>query len=405
MKTFSSLRNPVFRLYYGAILAQRANQNMQLVTRTYLIYHLTGSATLLGAISLAFALPMFLTCLVGGVIADRVQKKKIIIASQASSAVIALIIALSLTQGYLSPERTNSWWILMAASVLTGVVSGLEMPSRQAIVREIVGEQKLMNAIALDNMAMNILRLIAPAVAGFLIDAYDFHVVYYTITAMSVISIILVAFMPLTGKVTKSGRNILANIKDGIQYIGRNKSILFILVFVLIAMLLSRPVLALMPIFVDKDHLNVGATGMGILLSGAGAGAIIGSIILASLPSKKRGLLLLVGSLVVGMALISFSFSSSLYLALAFMVIFGLGHTIRETLGNTLIQSHVDNEYRGRVMSVYEMEFAFTSLGIFAAGLLAEVADVQLVLSSFAMVLLLITISVIAFVPRIRRLD
>ena len=405
LTTFKSFKNPTFRLYYVAMLAQGAALNMQMLTRSYLIYHLTGSTALLGVMSLAFALPMLFTCLVGGAIADRLHKKNVMLIGQTSSAVISLIVAISLTTGYLSSEHTNPWWILMTAAALNGAFSGILMPARQAIVPEIVGEQNLTNAIALSNLAMNILRLIAPALAGFLIDAYDFQVVYYTMTALSVISIIFIAFLPLTSKAIKSGRNMLANIKEGLKYIRRNKNVLFILVFILVAILLSRPVRTLMPVFVDKDHLNVGATGMGILMAGAGAGAIVGSIILASLPSKKRGLLLLAGSLVTGIALISFSFSSSLYLSLAWMVIFGLGQTIRMTLGNTLVQYYVEKEYRGRVMSVYTMEFAFTSIGTFAAALIADVVGVQWVVGSFAMVLILITIMAMVYVPRIRKLD
>ncbi|MFC1950906.1 MFS transporter [Chloroflexota bacterium] len=403
LTTFNSFKNPVFRLYYVAMLTQRTARNMRIITRSYLIYHLTGSTTLLGSLALAFAIPMVITSLFGGAIADRVQKKSILVISQAASAATSLVIALSLTMGYLTSD--SAWWILMATTALGGAFSGFMMPARQAIVPEIVGTQNISNAIALDSLSTNSLRLFAPALAGFLIDAYGFHVVYYSVTALSIISTILVAFMPLTGKVIKGGKNVLANIKEGLRYVGRKKDILFILAFVLLAMLLTRPIQTLMPVFVDEDHLNVSAIGMGILMGVSGAGAIVGSIIIASLPNKNRGLLLLAGGLIVGAALIGFSFSSYWYLSIALMAIMGLGQTIRMALGNTLVQYYVDDEYRGRVMSLYTMEFAFSSLGTFVAGALSDIVDAKWVVSSFAVILILITISVAVFVPRVRRLD
>ncbi len=151
-RTFSSLKVPGFRLYYGSLVGQMAAMNMQMFARSWLIYRLTGSAVILGVMSLANAEPTLFTSLFGGVIADRLQKKYVLLAGQASSAVISLGIALSLTLGYLSAERAGSWWILIVASVLQGSVMGLMMPSRAAIIAEIVGEEKLMNAVSLNTM-------------------------------------------------------------------------------------------------------------------------------------------------------------------------------------------------------------------------------------------------------------
>ena len=117
-RTFSSLGNPVYRFYYGGLMGQRAAMNMQMVARSLLVYRLTGSAAILGVISLAHALPMLLLSLFGGVIADRIQKKHILLVGQASSAVISLGVALALTLGYLSSEYAGSWWILAAAALL-----------------------------------------------------------------------------------------------------------------------------------------------------------------------------------------------------------------------------------------------------------------------------------------------
>lgn len=403
-QTFSSLKNPVYRLYYGALLGHFASMNMQMIARSLLIYRLTGSAAILGMMALANALPMLFLSLFGGVIADRVQKKYVILAGQVSMGLIALGVALSLTVGYLSLERAGSWWILMVAAVLQGLTMGLMLPSRQAIIREIVSEKQLMNAVALSTLGMNSLRLLAPAMAGFLIDAFDFQAIYYSMTGLYLMAVVFISFMPHTGTITIHGGSVLADIKKGIRYIRHEPTILLLLVFTLFVVILSMPYMLLMPIFTDKI-LKVGATGMGILISVSGIGAIVGSLILASLPNKKRGLILLVSSLILGLALAFFSFSHSWYLSLGLIIFVGLGQTGRMTLSNTLLQYYVEDEYRGRVMSIYLMEFGLASFGTFSAGLLTEVMGVQWAVGGFAMVLVFLAILALVFLPRIRRLD
>ena len=403
-RTFSSFKNPVYRLYYGGLLCQMFPMNMQMMARSLLIYRLTGSAAILGIMSLAHAVPMLLFSLFGGVIADRVQKKYVIIAGQVGSAVVSLGVALALTLGYLSVESAGSWWILVVASILQGTIMGLMMPSRQAIMREIVSVEQLMNAVSLTTMGMNALQLFAPALTGFLIDAFDFEAVYYVMTASYLMGVVFIAFMPPTSAITLRHSSALTNIKEGVNYIRHETTLLLILAFTLFAVLLSMPYFVLLPIFAD-DILKVGATGMGWLMSISGIGAIIGSATLASLPNKKRGLMLLASGVIMGLALVSFSFSSSYSLSLAIMVFVGLGQTGRMTLANTLLQYYVEDEYRGRVMSIYMMQFGLSSFGAFAAGLLADSVGVQWAVGGFAMVLVLLSILLLAFLPRIRNLD
>jgi MFS family permease len=403
-RTFSSFKNRVYLLYYGAMLGQMAAMNMQMVARSLLVYRLTGSAAILGGISLAHALPMLLLSLFGGVIADRVQKKYVMLIGQGCSAVIALGVALALTFGYLSTEVAGSWWILVVASLFQGTIMGLMMPSRQAILPEIVGEEQLMNAVSLNTLGTNSLRLVAPALAGFLIDAFDFKAVYFTMTVMYLLAVAFILFLPLTSTMSVRGRGALADIKEGFKYIRHQTTIVLILIFNLFAVVLSMPYMMLMPIFTD-DILKVGATGMGVLMSVSGAGAMVGSVILASLPNKKRGLILLASCIVMSLALAGFSFSTSWALSLGIIVFVGLGQTGRMTLGNTLLQYYVEDEYRGRVMSIYMMEFGLVSFGAFAAGVLSESLGVQWVVGGFAIALAFLTVLTVLFVPRIRKLD
>jgi len=402
--TFRSLKNGTFRLYWGALLCQMASMNMQMMARSLLIYRITGSAAVLGMISLFHAVPMLFLSLFGGVIADRLPKKYIMLAGQAGSMLVSLVVALSLVTGYLSEEHGSSWWILAVTSVFQGTIMGLMMPSRQSVLPEIVGEEQLLNAVSLGNVGTSGMRLLAPAAAGFLIGEFGFAAVYFTMTAMYGLAVILMALLPITGTTTLRGAGALADIKEGVKYLRHQTTILFILGFTLFAVVLSMPYMLLMPIFVD-DILKVGAEGMGILMSVSGAGAIVSSLVLASLPNKKRGLLLMISCLVMAVALIGFALSELWPLSLGLIVFVGMGQTGRMTLGNTLIQYYVDEQYRGRVMSIYMMEFGLTSFGTFAAGVMAEAWGVQYIVGGFAAGLVLISILSLIFVRRIRTLD
>jgi MFS family permease len=404
LKTFDSLKIPVFRLYFGTMTGHWFSMNMQMVARSLLIYRLTNSGAILGAMALANSIPVLTLSLYGGAIADRVQKKYVLLVSQVGSAVITLIIALTLTTGYLSSENPGSWWLLIASAVLQGTIMGFMMPSRQAIIPEIVGEEKLMNAISLNNLGMNTFQIMAPALAGFLIDAYDFDVIYYTMTSVYLMATIGTIFLPSTRTMVIQGSSTLADVLDGLRYIRRETTILLILVFTLCCTIFGMPHRLLMPMFTE-DILNVGATGLGVLMGISGIGALLGSLVLASLPNRKRGIMLLVSGLIMGIALMSFSFSQWWYLSLALMFFVGLGQTGQMALGNALIQYHSDANYRGRVMSFLMMGFGLASLGTFFGGILAEAVGIQWSIGGLAMALVLISIMMSLFSTRLRKME
>lgn len=403
VQTFKSFQYPVFRIFFGSMMAHMACMNMQMLVRSLLVYRLTGSAAVLGAMSFALFLPMLLVSLFGGAIADRMQKKHIILAGEVTSALVNLGVGISLTVGYLRADNLYSIWILVVSSIIQGLVMGLTMPSRQAIIPEIVGEEHLMNAISLNSMSMNGMRLLAPAAAGFLIDYTGFDSVFYAMTGMFLIGAVLIAFLPHTSKISASKRKALEDIKAGLGYIKNDATILSLLVFTLCGVVLSMPYVMLMPIFAE-DVLKVGATGLGVLMSVSGAGAIVASLVLASLPNRKRGIMLLISSVVLGAALAGFSFSTLWYASLGFIALVGLGHTTRMSLSNTMLQYYAEPEYRGRVMSIFMMEFGLMSFGAFGAGLLAEAVGAPAALGSFSIVLIILSV-IYLFNRRIRVLD
>jgi len=405
LRILSSLKNPSYRLYFFGTIAHFAAMSMQIVASPMLVYRLTDSKALLGTMSLVSAAPMIAISVFGGAFADRMQKKKILIAGFIGSAAVSLLIGLALSTGILNRENSGSWWILFAGSAVQGTIMGLMMPALQAIIPEIVSRDQLMNAIALNTLGMNVLSLIAPGIAGFIIgDASNFKTVYFTMVGFYVCASLFILFIPARSQLIASGNKIMTDIQNGFRYIRKDSLILLVLAFTLIVVVLSMPYQQFMPVFSD-DILKVGAPGLGLLMSVSGAGALIGSLILAGLPNKKRGLILLCSGILAGISLLVFSFSSYMTLSLVFIFFVGLGQTFRQTIGSALLQAYTQDVYMGRVMSILNMQWGFMSVCTFLVGILAQVVGVQWVLGGLAILLTILSILFLIFFPGVRKLD
>ena len=403
-RVFSSFRNPVYRLYYYSLVGHWAPMQMQMITRTLLIYRITGSGTILGLMALAHSIPMLVLSLYGGALADRVEKRKVLIYSQAGSALVTLGVALALSLNYLSSDVPGSYWVLIVSSAMQGVIMGLMMPSRASMVPEIVEPRDLMNAISLNNMGMNVFRIVAPAATGFIIDAWDFAAVYYIMTALYISSTVFLFFLPGTRPAVRQGSSTATEVLQGIRYLRSDATVLLILLFSLGCTILGMPFNMLLPMFTE-DVLNVGASGLGILMAVSGIGAIVVSFFLASMPGRNRGILMLFSGLVLSLALIAFSFTTIWPLSLGLSVFIGLGQTGQMAVGFTLIQYYVDPAYRGRVMSFMMLGFGLASLGTVFGGILAETMGIQWSIGGLSIALLALTVLMLVFSSRLRKLD
>ncbi len=378
--------------------------NMQLVARPALVHAITGSGLILGLAALANAIPTILLSLVGGAIADRMQKKSILFYSMLGSMLASLVVAYTITIGYLGEAHPNSWWIIIVAAVVQGIIMGLMMPSRQAIIPEIVEDENVLNAVSLNTMGMNVFRILAPMATGFIIEIFDFSVVYYTSAAMYGLATVCMFLLPRTTQKFSGGSSALTDIVEGMRYIRRRKTMQLVLVATLFVMICGIPFMQLMPL-ITEDILHVGYSGMGILFGVSGIGAIVGSLILASMPSRKRGIIMLAGGIVMGLALVVFAFSKW-WLVSVFVVIFiGLGQTGHRASGNSLVQNYTEPEYRGRVMSFMMMGLGFSSLGTFFAGAMAEAIGIEWAIGGLAMLLVLVSAGLLVFTPRLRQLE
>jgi MFS family permease len=419
--TFAALKLPAYRIFFGALLMQMTAMNMQMLARSWFMYELTGSAVMLGAVGLGSALPMLTVSLFGGVLADRIRKKSILVAGQLASALVALGIAVSITAGAIS------WIHLFAAALFQGLVLALMMPARQALIYELVGANTLMNAIALNAAAMNFIRLTAPAFAGFFIAFWSIEGVYYIMTVLYVIGFMFAVRLPRTGADRSRESTAIQELTEGLRYIRRNADVLAILVLTLLATILSMPYLFLLPIFtrdiflVDVSifgrlaswpligslllALGESSARQGLLISVSGLGALAGSLVVASMSSRRRGLIFLLSLLLTAVSLVVFCATGSYLLALMIFITLGLGQAGRLALSNTLLLSNTDDIHQGRVMSVYMMNWGITMVGVFFVGILADRFGVRLAVGGSAGLLAIITLYYLFLTPRIRRLD
>lgn len=419
------MHNPIYRLYWFAMMGQMGAMNMQMVARSWFVYELTGSAAILGLIGIANGIPMLAFSLFGGVIADQIQKKYILLAGQISSALLALIIALLITFGFIN------WEILLVAAFFQGIVMALMMPARQAMIPEIVGQSGLTNAIALNTMGMNINRLFAPAFSGLLIALLGIDKVYYAMGGLYLIALGFVSRLPHTSPMVLGGQGALRDLKNGIGYIVHHPVLPGLLLLTLISVLFTMPYMMLLPIFttdvitLEKSDvvwmLDIPFIGfalesftelftdsafrLGLLMTISGIGALAGSFAIAYMGSTRRGIVFLYSVLITGASLLALSVSHWYFLSLFIIIPVGFGQAARMALSNALVQAYTEDAYRGRVMSIYMMEFGITNFGVFGISLLAEIVGVQWSIGTISAIMVVIGIYYLMFVPSIRRLD
>ena len=403
MRTFDSLRERDFRWFFVAMLGQMAGMNIQWLVRGYLVFELTGSFAALGVIGLVSAIPMVGLSLIGGVIADRAPRKLVLQMGQVANVLIALAMAALLFADLLRFEH------LVVASLVQGTVMALVMPSRQAMVPEVVAPARLMNAVSLNVAGMSLMGLLAPAGGGFVVAIVGAAWAYMLMAALYAVAI--VALLPVPGRPAAerapTGRGMRSSgvdLVDGLRYVLRDR-VMFALVGVsFVTAILAMPYLMMMPGFV-VEVLDGSATELGLLMAISGAGSLLGSLVIASLPERRRGLLYLLSAIFLGASLIAFVASETFAISAAVMVLVGIGTAGRMTLGNVLLQSYVEDRYRGRVMSIWMTQWGMMSGGTLFVGLIAEAVGIQVALGGLAAVLIVFTLAVLVLVPRVRRID
>ena len=340
---------------------------MQTIAQSWLVYRLTGSSLLLGSVGFASQFPIFLFASIGGIVADRYDRQKVVIATQTSSMVLAFMLAFLTLSG-----RIHVWHVFVLAASL-GAVNAFDIPGRQSFIVEMVGKEDMMNAIALNSSMFNGARIIGPAVAGILLARIGEGWCFFA-NAVSYIAVIMgLTLMKVDHPIREHGGSPIARILEGFRFVRRHRPIRAILLLLGLVSLVAMPYTAPMPIFADKI-LHGGARGLGILMGATGVGALLGALTLAAKTGIKglgRWVAIACGGF--GVSLILFAFSRNFMLSAILLLPVGFCMMLQMSSSNTLIQSMVPDELRGRVMSVYSMMFmGMGPFGAFIGGALAE---------------------------------
>ncbi len=324
---------------------------MQNVAQPWLVYRLTGSPLALGLVSFSQTLPILMFALPGGVIADRVDKRRMILTTQTTAMILAFLLAALTWTG-----AVQVWHVMLIAFVL-GCSDAFDMPARQVFVAETVGKEDLMNAIALNSTMFNTARIIGPALAGVLVatvgeaGAFSLNGISY----MAVIGMLLMMKVSAPLVTLPQQGSLWLNLKEGLRYVRSNKTVSTLLGIMAVQSIFGFTYSTLMPVFA-RDVLQVGAEGQGLLLSATAFGSLIGALILASLGSfHHKGWLVSGGAFVFSSALLLFALSRSFVLSMLVLPLVGGAMILQMSSTQTLIQTSVPDALRGRVMSVWMM--------------------------------------------------
>jgi MFS family permease len=365
---FRALKHRNYQYFFVGQLLSLIGTWMQTVAQSWLVYRLTGSTVLLGLISFSGQIPVFLLAPVGGAIADKYNRQRILQITQTAAMILASVLTI------LTLTDTIQVWHIFLLSALLGLANAFDIPTRQAFIVDIVRREDLTNAIALNSSMFNGARIVGPAVAGILVASVG-EGWCFGINALSYIAVLTGLFLikiQAQRKVPVPG-SAVSNIVEGFKFVAKTSPIRSLLLLLGVVSLMGSPYAVLMPIFADQI-LKGGASGLGILMGASGVGALAGALALAARKSLRGlGRWIAFASAGFGTCLILFSFSSSFWLAAAFLVPAGFAMMVQMASSNTLVQSMVPDNLRGRVMAVYSMMFmGMAPLGAMFAGTVAQ---------------------------------
>jgi MFS family permease len=366
--TFRALRHRNYRLFFWGQLVSLIGTWMQQTAMSWFVYQITNSKLLLGIVAAMGSAPMMLSSVWGGSLADRYPKRSILLATQTVQMICAFLLAAGAWAGFATPL------FITVIAALNGLAMGFDMPARQAFTVEMTSHEDLLNAISLNSSIVNGARVVGPSVAGLMIGAVGVAMCFLLngISFIAVIAGLLMMRLPpfqRPSHLVSTGEHAW----NGIVYSMKHQRVRTILLLFLAVGVFGWSYTVLMPAFA-RDVLNRGANGYGILMSASGIGAFIGALVVATyghLFTPRR--LALGGVWLFSTALLALSLSRNFYVALAFLLAAGFGMLLFFSTSNTVLQTIVPDEMRGRVMGVWSLVFgAMIPLGSLEAGAVAH---------------------------------
>ncbi len=382
---FSALHHRNYRLLWTGNLISQSGDWMDLVAFNWLVYTLTESPLQLAVANALRALPALVFTLVGGVIADRMERRKLLFITQSVMMLFAFALAILVSLG-----ETNIW-IIYAVAFGRGVATAMNQPARQSLISELVPDEDLPNAVALNSATVNLTRVIGPALAGtliatvgvtgaFYLNAFSFFAVLYGLYLME-----FPAWKP-----SKRRRSMIADLSDAYHYLRHQAGLRTLVILALLPMVLGQPYQTMLTVF-SKDVFHAGGSGLAMMTSTAALGAVFGALAVASSrQSKNFHKQMMAGLILFGGMLVVFVLMPSIWFALPVLLLVGFANQTYQTSNNTLIQLNVEPEYRGRILSLLFLRRGLLPLGTVLAGALASAFGPQVAVGSMALSLVII---------------
>jgi MFS family permease len=403
---FSALAVANFRWLWIGSLGSSFAMNMQIIARGWLVYELTSSALDLAWVTLSFMLPSVIFSLYGGVLADRLPKRRVIAWAQALDCVATLVMATIIFSGNVK------FWDFIWFGFFNGTVLALSMPARQAFVPEIIPERLIFTAMALNTTGWNLSRIIGPAFAGLLIawlaggdktSTYGVGIVYVVIASLYLFSALTVLKVDRPGKTQRNrDGDSWSDMREGLRYVLEHPPVFALIVLSILPFLFGMPLNTLLPAF-NQDVLQGHADDLGYLISAMGGGAIIGSLLMATMGDmRNKGFWLIVSCLGWGLVTAAFGAFDAQGAALVLIAVIGLLSSWNMSLNRGMLQMQVEDHMRGRIMSIDMMSHGLMPLGVFPISLIAEYYGVGAALVTSGFALMAITLLVAVFLPSVR---
>jgi MFS family permease len=398
--TFAAMRHRNFQLYFGGQLISNIGTWMQVIAQGWVVYQIGHSELTLGLVAFASAIPTLLISPWGGVIVDRVSRRNLLIMTQAGAMLLAFILA-TLTFTNIVKE----WHVIVLAALL-GVVNAFDAPARQAFVPEMVGKKDLPNAIALNSIMFNSARVIGPAIAGLLLAVIGAGWCF-TLNGVSFFAVIIgLRLMKLPQhKSVQQVNSPWQQLVGGVQYAAGNREISALILLSLVFSIFGISYFTVLPAFVEKVLLQ-GAMAYGWVNAASGLGAVCGAFLLAHHVSDgRRGQLLVLTNITFPLILIAFAFTTLVPISLMLAFGLGAGFMVQFTTINTLLQTRVEDQFRGRVMGLYTLTFfGFAPFGNLMIGALGEKFGLGFAMTLFAICSLILSRIVLMRTPEVQQL-
>jgi len=397
---FSSLTIRDYRLLFQGNFVTQTGFWMQQVVFGWLILELSNNAFYLGLASFFRAVPIVAVSPFGGVLADRVDRRRLMMSTQICMMLVAVTMAVLVMTGHAQV------WHFLVASLASGVSTALQVPNRQALVAQLVGRQHLANAIALHSVSLNTSRIIGPSLAGMLLSltggagALFLQALGYV---WAVSNVARIRLPPAPQRAAQS--SFLSSLIEGWRYCYRTRPLLMQILIGAVPSIFAMPYMQLLPAFA-RDVLRTGPEGLGLLFSAMGIGALAGSFGLASMGHvPRKGLLVLLSAAAWGGLLCLFALSRVHWLAAVLLALAGASSAVYSALNSTIVQELAPDDLRGRVNSVYMLTFGLSPLGTLPAGAIAQAYGVQVALFLGGAAALLFALAMLLFSPSARRVQ